>query len=178
MFFLASQGNPNILDFILCKKSCIIYSDDTGDEISNFGQNFISKQSVSRFLGFAKNHLRSMDGRRKSGIYPEKRKHLFEAYGFDCKDAGHILRCLLSLQDMLINHNYEIDKHSDIVRDVRNGKYSFEWVVEWTNTQEQKIKQLEQTSTLREHPDHDLIRSKLVELLEKYWSKNVVDIPI
>lgn len=178
LFLLAEQGNPNILDFILGPEHCNVYCDEFGKAIRDIGQEFLSKSSVPRYIGFAFDHLKSMEGRRKSGIYPEKRKHLFEKYGYDTKDAGHIIRCLMSLQDILTTQTYNVAKHADFVKRVRNGEFSFEEIVRWTKSKEIELYALATISELREKPDHELIRDKLIRILEKKWYEGIIDIPV
>lgn len=168
IFKLAEDGNPNILDFILSSDETVLFQNEIGKYIRDNAHSFLSKQCVSKYLGFAKNHFVSMENRIKSGQYPEKRKHLFEQYGFDTKDISHCLRCMMSLKDMLVDGVYEPARYGDMMRMVRTGKYTYEQCKEMYQQLLTEIRSLEQSSTLREKPNHDFIRSILVKCLHGF----------
>lgn len=172
LFKLASAGNPNILDFIKSPDHCILYSNKVGDEIRRFGDNFMSKSSIDKYFGFSYNHLKSAEGRIKSGVYPDKRKDLWEKFGYDTKDIAHCIRCLLSLNDMLMYQSYNVARHANYIKSIRNGNLSFEKAKIVIENIKTFIKEYEKYSPLRETVDKDLVRSKLLELLEEGWKND------
>lgn len=166
LFRLAEDGNPNILDFLASSNDTVLYSTPIGDLLRNNISLFLSKQCIAKYLGFSYSHFQSMKNHIKSGKYPNKRKHLFNLYGYDTKDASHILRCLLALKDILINHVYSPDAHGEYIKGIRDGKFSYEKIKELRNALICEIKDLEQISTLQEKPNKVAIRSLLVKCLE------------
>ena len=125
VFKLALEGNPNILDFLSVTNDCVLYQHRFGELIRNNWSYFLSKQAIPRYFGFAISHLKSMQNRNTSGIFPEKRKHLYEKYGYDTKDFAHIYRGLKSLEDILLYGYYRPNAYSKEVLEVRNGKYTY-----------------------------------------------------
>lgn len=165
LFKLAMDGNPNILDFTSCEEQYVLFQNSTGTYLRQHAHLFFSKQCVTKYLGFAINHIKSNENRIKSGDFPASRKHLFETYGYDTKDLGHCIRALLSLKDMLIEQKYEPARHAQTIIDIRAGKYTFNQILELYQNLREEIKSLEQKSTLRDTPNKLLIRSILVDCI-------------
>lgn len=169
---LAEAGNPNILDFLLGPSECNLFCDHNGQRIKDFAHNFLSKKSIPKYFGFALSHLTSMQNRNKSGEYPGKRKILYERYGYDTKDAGHIIRSLLSLEDMLAEGTYDVRRHAEEIKAIRNGKYTYDQIVEMVGTFKHWINILADLSNLRDEPDHEAIRHHLKVTLSRFYLLN------
>jgi predicted nucleotidyltransferase len=170
LFKLAENGNPNILDWILAPEDCVLVTSKIGKLIRDSAQQFMSKRSIPNYFGFSHNHITSMKNRIKSGVYPEKRKILYERFGYDCKDLAHSVRCLLSLKDMLLYGTYDVRKHAELIKQVRGGSLTFEQGEAIVVGLEEEIKRIKDTSTLRDEPDHNQIRNLLLQCLE-IWEK-------
>lgn len=170
IFFLSQQGNPNLLDFLMTKNDCVLYQNNIGKKILDFAPNFLSKECVDRFFGFSFNHLRSMENRQKSGIYPEKRKILYERFGYDTKDLAHCIRCLLNLKSILETGIYKINENADFIKQIRNGYFTLDNAIKFVKKLEIETKEIEKVSLLIEKPNLNIIRAKLVELLEEYYT--------
>lgn len=166
---LAEGGNPNILDFLLGPQDCNLFCNHNGQRIKDFSTNFLSKKSIPKYFSFALSHLTSMQNRNKSGEYPGKRKILYEKFGYDTKDAGHILRSLLSLVDMLTDGVYDVRRHAEEIKAIRNGKYTYQQIVDMVADFKERINELEKISSLRDEPDHELIRRHLEVTLNRFY---------
>lgn len=165
LFKLALDGNPNMLDIISTPDYTVLEENSVGNKLRANKDLFYSKDCVKRFLGFANNHFRSMENRIKSGEYPSKRRHLFEKFGYDTKDAGHCLRALLSIEQILLHGTYEINQFGPIIKDVREGKYPYGLFKDMCEKTTESVKRLKENSTLRDKPDVPQIRALLVDLL-------------
>lgn len=169
IFKLAAQGNPNILDIIATPNHAVLFENKIGRKIRENRHIFYSCECVSRFLGFSDSHFKSMENRIKSGQYPEKRKGSYEKWGFDVKDISHCVRSLYAIRDILLDGNYEIDKHSVIIRNIREGHFTYEQCKNIRNDLRNQILDLERVSLLHKFPDIQNIRNLLVNLIGEFY---------
>lgn len=164
-FELARQGNPNILDFLFVPEQCIIHITKVGSHIRENRKLFISKDMWPRFKGFAFNHLKNMKYAKTVG----RRAGLVEKFGYDVKDAGHLCRVLLSLEDAMTDGEYDLRRHKDMIKSIRNGVWTYEQVCEWFAEKEKHLETLKLKSSIPEHADEMAIKKVLIECLETHY---------
>lgn len=181
LFKLAIEGNSNILDFLMTSSQYIVYENNVGKNIWYNAIDFLSKKCVSKFLGFATSELASVEkGIKSYSIYLNKdspilsnilnsRVSLYEKYGYDTKNTGHILRLIASLYDILTSCDYCPSHYAVDVRKARNGEYTFEEVKNTFLKFKETIPELEKNSELPDEPDREKIRKLLVDSIENFF---------
>ena len=91
------------------------------------------------------------------------------AHGVDYKFAYHVVRLVLEAEQILIEHDLNIEQNSEILKSIRRGEWSLEKIQEWFNVKERVLESIYATSTLRHAPDQDSIKRLLVECLEDHY---------
>lgn len=101
----------------------------------------------------------------------EARSALEEQHGYDTKHAMHLIRLLRMgkeiLQDGVVNVYREDRK--DLL-DIRNGKYSYEEIIEMAEKIKSDMDTLYTTTTLKENVNKDFITDLLVDIYKKHWN--------
>lgn len=100
----------------------------------------------------------------------EQRAELEEKHGFDSKHASHLVRLMSACKEILLNNQYIPELNGDrlqIVKDVRNGKYSYEWLIDYSEKEDKKLDEYLKVSTLQEKPNYEAIHNLLITLQEK-----------
>lgn len=166
-FELLRVGNPNIMDTLFVPESCVLHITQAGIHMRKNRKKFLSKSSISRFMGFAWNHMRNMKNAKKEG----KRKELVDKFGFDVKDAGHVYRITAGLEDMLIHGDYDIQKHREAVKAIRAGQWSYDQLNEWFTKKLTAIDEAKVKSPLPEEADELELRKILIECLEIHYGR-------
>ena len=78
-----------------------------------------------------------------------KRKPLEEKYGYDTKHASHLVRLMTEGEELLTTGKITFPlENSDEILAVKNGKYSYEEIIEMANDFDVKFNKLYQTSKL------------------------------
>lgn len=147
---LARQGNPNIIDMISVPDEVVVFETEAGKLLRKNKNIFYSKNMYPKFRGFIQNHKFGMIKDKKDWTGLGRRTALISKYGYDVKDAGHCVRCMLGLLDLLTIGEYNIRKHCDLIRDIRNGNYKYKEVVEMIEIGEAKLEEAIKTTTLKE----------------------------
>jgi predicted nucleotidyltransferase len=166
-FELAANNNPNLIDILFLPDRCITHSDNIGKLVRQNRKLFLTRGAFHRFIGYAYAQLKLM-GRGKP---KESRLELVEKYGYDTKFGSHLVRLALECEQILTEHDLNIERNSEILKSIRRGEWSLEQVKSWFREKELHLNGLYTTSTLRYSPEWDKLTAVLMCCLEeKYGS--------
>ena len=106
--------------------------------------------------------------RQDKGII-SKRLPLIIQHGFDTKFASHVVRLLCEAQQILEEHDLDIERNADILKGIRRGEWSLERIKQYFSDQSKVIEQIYANSTLRYACDQAEIAKLLLECLEMHY---------
>lgn len=107
----------------------------------------------------------------------KKRGKLEENYGFDTKHASHLVRLMEGAKEILEKGTYIPELYGErlkLVNDVRDGKYSYEWVLEYSKKLDKELEEKYKKSNLKRSPDIKKINELLLKLLN---AKPIINYP-
>jgi len=157
-FALAVDNNPNVLDVLWVPDKCVLRSTEIGQHIRNNRQLFLSKASYHRFRGYAYAQQKRMMN--------STRTDLIERYGFDVKNAYHIIRLVEQVRQILETGDMVLDKNSILLQEIRAGKYTLQDIEQMLSDAEADLERLYKTSDLRYSADTKALQKVLLECLE------------
>lgn len=163
----AMSGIPNNLDMLFCRDEDVIYMDDFGKELRDIRKEFLSKRIFNKFSGYALSQKRKVEVKKNHGT---GRTELVEEFGYDCKFIYHSLRLLYSAIEILETHDYQPyrpEEQRKLLLEVRKGKYTLDEVFDMFDKLDKELKDLYETSTLRNEPDYNKINSWLIDINER-----------
>lgn len=172
-------GKMSVKQFLQTKASfrklnetiLMIYTDGKGI----FGREGKLKSNDSEFIGefvcLVKidhhNHKKDNDDVQKMWKWKthrnEKRSVLEEKYGYDTKHASHLARLMRGCENILNSKEYHPRLTGDdliFVKDVRAGKYSYEWILKYAEEMDSLLSVTMEKSDLQ----HSCDKSKVDEL--------------
>lgn len=157
-FALAVDNNPNVLDILWVPDSCVLRCTDIGHHIRSNRQLFLSKASYHRFRGYAYAQQKRMMN--------STRTDLIQQYGYDVKNAYHIIRLVEQARQILETGDMVLDKNSALLKDIRAGKYDLQTIEHMLSDAEADLEKLYKTSDLRDSADKVSLQKVLLECLE------------
>lgn len=97
-----------------------------------------------------------------------KRADLEAKHGFDTKHAAHLVRLLRMCREILTTGKVTV-KRPDAAEllEIRNGSWSYEKLLEWSEHQDAELQEIAAKSTLPKAPDVDRIDALLVEIVSE-----------
>lgn len=102
----------------------------------------------------------------------EKRSALEEAHGYDTKHAMHLIRLLRSGVEILETGVVPVRrKDAQELLDIRNGKYTYEELVDHAKVLEDKIKEAYKSSDLPKKVDINLVKEVTFEMYHRHWEE-------
>ena len=105
----------------------------------------------------------------------KQRAELEEKYNFDTKHAMHCCRLMIMGIEILKYGEVKVyrDKDRNFLLDIRNGKYSYEEVLQMADDYDNQLNELYEKSELPHSPDDKAIDKLLVEITDSFLSEFV-----
>lgn len=168
-FHLVMQNNPNMIDSLFVPDSAIVYADEVGKLVRYWRHDFLSQKLWHTFKGMAWSHMKRITSRTREG----KRKNYVEKYGYDVKDASHVVRLLGEVNDFLFTGDCDISSRGEKIREVRSGQFTLDEIKKIFDVEMDMLEHRMSNgeSVLPQYPDQVKIKTLLVYCLEeKYGS--------
>jgi len=173
-FRLCMENNPNIIDSLFVPRRCILHSTPIGEMVRERRHIFLHKGAWHKFKGYAFAQMRKIRTKKPTG----KRKAMVDKFGFDVKFAYHVVRLLDEVEQILTEHDIDLERNREQLKSIRKGEWTLDEVEHYFIEKEKGLESLYTTSTLPYKPDEKKIQQLLLECLEHYYgdlSSCVVD---
>ena len=170
-FRLLLQQNPNIMALLWLQEKDYIYISPTGKMILDNRNLFVSKQAYHSSIGYAYGQLHRMTHNACEGYMGAKRKQLVEKFGFDCKNAAHLIRLLRMGIEYLGDGTLRVFREDACeLKEIKSGG----WELERVQKEAERLFVLAQEafvrSTLPAFPDKEKAEQLLITILKKELS--------
>ena len=166
-FKLCMDNNPNMLDVLFLPRRCILHSTHIGEHVRDNRKLFLHKGSFHKLREYAYSQLSKIENKTNSSN--PKRAADIKKYGFDTKFSYHVIRLALQSEQILAEHDLDIERNSDILKSVRRGEWTLEQIKDWFANKEKSLETLYANSTLQHKPDEEKIKHLLLECLEAHY---------
>lgn len=166
-FNLAMENNPNMVDILFTPQRCVLFCSSVAQVVRDNRKLFLHKGSYHKFRGYAYAQLHKIG--TKSNASNPKRQADIENHGFDLKFAYHVVRLALEGEQILMEHDLNIEQNAEILKAVRRGDWSEEKLRGWFNEKEKHLEELYVKSTLQHKPDEEAIKDLLMNCLEQHY---------
>jgi predicted nucleotidyltransferase len=166
-FHLAMENNPNMLELPFAPQRCVLYCSAVAQIVRDNRKLFLTKNSYHKFRGYAYAQLHKIG--TKSNSSNPKRQADIEKHGMDLKFAYHVIRLALEGEQILMEHDLDIERNAEVLKAVRRGEWSEEKLRGWFDEKEKHLEELYTKSTLRHSPDEEAIKGLLMNCLEQHY---------
>jgi predicted nucleotidyltransferase len=166
---LLLKGNPNVLSMLWLKPEHYIYINDTIRELIVERRIFASRQSFHSFAGYAASQLNRMERYSLNGYMGEKRKALVDKYGYDCKNAAHLIRLLSMCIEFMHTGKLRVFRNEDreMPLDIKTGKWALEDVKYAGEYLFRFARMAYNNSKLRDYPDYERIKEIVTKIVSQ-----------
>lgn len=144
-----------------------------------------TKEEIESMFGFGtsdylKKELAYMQSRSNWEKYQEWRTSrnpsrftLEEKYGYDCKHATHLVRLMKMCKEILTMGTIIVDRaeagDAHLLQAIREGIWSYDYLIKWAEEQEREIEELYNTCTvLPKYPDVERLNDVCVSLINNF----------
>lgn len=163
---LLSQGNPNVLALLWLEQNHYIKVTDAGRMIIGNRSLFVGRHVYKAFTGYAYSQLHKMTHQAFEGHMGTKRKALVEKYGYDCKNAAHLIRLLRMGAEFLKDGRlYVMREDASQLLEIKRGEWTLEQVKAEAERGFRLAEQSYLASTLPPGPNTEEINRLCVEVV-------------
>ncbi len=183
-FGLLMKGNPNVLTLPFLADDKIIFKHPVWNDIVENREVFVSKKAYTAFKGYARSQIRKMnasvvgeDGVERveyQGYQGARRRELVDKFGYDTKNAAHLIRILRMGVEFLKRGHLSVDRSgidADELMDIKTGGWTLAQVRHEAELWEEYLDQQWQMSKLPEKVDLGAANKLLVGIIDKYYNE-------
>ncbi len=166
---LLAQGNPNVLSLLWLPQGLYIKKTDPGSLLIDNRDCFTGRHVYKPFVGYANAQLIKMERGSKEGYMGAKRKRLVEKYGYDTKNAAHLVRLLRMGIEFLRDGELTVDRggyDANELLAIKHGEWSLERVKEEAERLFRRAEDAMDRSTLPPRPNMDRVNRLCVDVVE------------
>jgi len=170
-FRLLLQGNPNVVSLLWLDPKHYITRTRYGDDLLKNRELFVSKQAFHRFAGYARGQMHKMCHNKCDGYMGEKRKKIVAKYGYDTKNASHLIRLLHMCIDFLETGQYVVERpEKNKLIDIKIGKWKLHGVKKEAESLFRLANKRFEECTLPNYPNWDVAEKLLIKIICSYNS--------
>ena len=166
-FRLLLKSNPNVLSLLWLPQNLYIVQSDWGKQLLENRSLFMSKHLYKSFGGYAYGQLRRMTHPCTNQAFQgKKRRERFERFGYDCKNAAHLIRLLRMGIESLVTGEINVARHdAKQLKEIKAG----EWTLGQVETEAERLQKLLDEafvkSALPAKPDYKKAEMLLMDIL-------------
>ncbi len=176
-FRLCADNNPNMIDSLFTPRRCILHSTSMSELMIENRKTFLHKGAMHKLRGYAYSQLSKIE--QHSNSSNPKRVADIAAHGYDTKFGYHLIRLVLQAEQILAEHDLDLERNRDILKAIRRGEWELDRLKEYFVVKEKSLEELYAKSTLREYPDEEAIKNLLIQCLEHHYGRldKIVAVP-
>jgi predicted nucleotidyltransferase len=166
---LLLKSNPNVLGLLWLPQNLYIKQSSWGKLLIDNRNIFLSKTIYKTFGGYAYAQLSKMTRpATKQAFQGEKRRERFEKYGYDCKNAAHLIRLLrMGIEALSASQINVVRYDARELKDIKQGKWELEKVRGEAHRLQNLLDEAYVRSSLPAKPDFHKAEKLLIDILVK-----------
>lgn len=165
---LLEKGNPNVLAMLWLPDNLYISHTDAGRHLIQNRHLFVGRHVYRSYTGYAVAQMRKMEGGVYKGYMGDKRRALVEKFGYDTKNASHLIRLLRQGIEFLREGELFVQRHDapELVA-IKRGEWPLERVKREAERLFRRAEEVYDRCTLPAHPDRDRINELCVTIVDR-----------
>lgn len=170
-FRLLLNSNPNVISLLWLRPEHYIKATEWGKDLIRNRDIFLSKKCYKTFTGYAYSQLRKMEsGQVYEGYMGEKRKRLVDKFGYDPKNASHLIRLLKMGIELLITGEVNVFRHDNQeLLAIKNGEWELAKIKKEADNLFKLVAEAFVKSELPNEPDWNKANKLLIKTIENFW---------
>lgn len=162
---LLAKGNPNMLAMLWTPDDFLVHYTGAGEALIDNRSLFATKAAFPAFKGYAQSELRKLQKNVYSGYMGSKRKELVDKFGYDTKNASHLIRILRQGIGFMETGELEVYRSdAEELLAIKRGEFTYEQIKAEAWALDRKLTQAGDESPLPEKADWDAINKLAVQM--------------
>lgn len=167
---LLCKQNPNVLSLLWLEPEDYLFRGPAGQKLIDNRDLFRSRAAYTSFVGYAYGQMKKMTGGAHEGYMGAKRKTLVEKFGYDCKNASHLVRLLHMGMEYLRTGKLQVRRTVDVplMVEIKKGGWTLEHVQEYAGGLFDEMKRAEAECVLPDEIDLEAVERLVVECMQHH----------
>ena len=176
---LLLKQNPNVLCMLWLNENHYLKKTRYGERLIADRDKFLTKQCYKSFSGYAYSQLYRMTHMAPTGQLGAKRKEIIKQFGYDVKNASHLIRLLkmgieaLTMEELIIAR-----PDNNMLLEIKRGEWKLERVLKYADELFEKLEEALLKSTLPNKPDYDYANELCKWITINFYKENPVILEI
>ncbi len=172
---LLLKNNPNVLGTLWLAENLYIHTTPEGKLLIENRNIFLSKLAYKSFCGYAHSQLHRMEHLAFQGYMGVKRRELVQKYGYDTKNAAHLIRLLRMGIELLTEGELHVFRHdAEEIKTIKQGGWKLEDVKKEAERLFNVMQEAYIRSSLPAKPDEAKAERMMMEIIEESWRKQAL----
>lgn len=170
--YLLLKQNPNVVGLLWLPEDKMFINTRWSKMIIDRRELFSSKMAYESFAGYARGQMHKMTHYTKEGYMGEKRMGLVNKYGYDVKNAAHLIRLLKMCIEFLETGVFNVDRtniDAEELKQIKTGGMALMDVKVYADQLFHKAHDAYLKCSMRETPDYDLANKLTQDIVEDYF---------
>jgi len=174
-FRLLLKSNPNVIGLLWLPETGYIIHNDWTRIMRKHRDIFSSKKIYKSFTGYAYSQLKKMQQFNHQGYMGEKRKVLVTKFGYDTKNAAHLIRLLRMGIEFLCTGELNVMRpDAKQLIAIKRGEYSLEKIKGMSDELFNDAREALIKCELPNEPDYKSAEKLMMEMIEEKLSEDMV----
>jgi predicted nucleotidyltransferase len=168
---LLMKGNPNVISLLWNKPEMYLILSTEGRQLIENRNLFMTRQLFKSFSGYAYGQLKKMFSGNTAGYMGAKRKEIFNKFGYDTKNAAHLIRLLRMCCEFAETGTFNVYRTTDReeLLSIKRGQVQSKMIEEMADELFEKVKQYAESSNLPESADHQKCNKLCLDIMFQYY---------
>lgn len=167
---LLCKCNPNVLGMLWLKPNYYTHLTNHGRLLIENRDLFSSKEAYNSFTGYAYSQLHKMTHGAHQGYMGDKRKKLVDEFGYDTKNASHLIRILKMGIEFMATGQLNVMREDNIyLVDIKKGLFTLKYIQDEANRLFQVAETALANSKLPDKVDQKKAEALLVKILSEHF---------
>lgn len=174
---LLCEQNPNVLSLLWMREEDYLYVSPEGRMLLQNRNLFRGKhRAFKSFCGYASGQMHRMthtEGNKYSGYMGAKRKALVDKYGYDTKNAAHLIRLLKMAIEYLDTGELKVYREKDAAEiiNIKLGRWPLADVQKYAEELFKSANLAYETSALPNDPDLEAINKLSIAITQNFFNR-------
>jgi len=171
---LILKQNPNVIMLLWLSEKHYLKKTSLGQKLIANREKLISKQCYDSFCGYAHGQLHRMIHHTPTGKMGAKRKALVEKFGYDTKNASHLIRLLKMGLETLTTGTMQVERpDNNMLLEIKRGEWELKKVLEYSDKLFQLLDEALVRSELPNRVDKHFINILCEEITMEFYKKSL-----
>lgn len=172
---LLKKANPNVMQLLWTPDEMFLIKHPVFDLLRENRHLFATKTIYASFCGYSFGQLKKMRATTYQGYMGQKRKMLVDKYGYDCKNAQHLIRLLRQAIEFMSSGELNVVRpDAEELIAIKSGRWSLEKIENESARLFEELATASKNSSLPERSDDKSIDELTQECLIQAYRLNAL----